>query len=300
MKYLKNILLPIIAASAMILTGCDKTKPYDVATPPAEVHFLGPKNQTYAVLSDPAPTFYVVVGTTTKENVNRTAQLNISSPSGLVLNTDYTVSRTELNFPAGKTLDTIAINANFASFPFGSKDTLILTLSTPSIQPAAFQDTIRLIVTGPSACSEANPTLSDLLGDYANTFEVYGSGSPYGPYVTSISSATASGPTSAVIVVENIYDFGWGPINFTLNWTDPSNPTTQVVASNAISGADAGDVFGANYAGQPLAVRPPAGPLSSSEFGTYSYCDQTFVLNMQLGIPGVGWGTGLYQVTMDR
>lgn len=298
MKYLNNLLLPVIVATAMIMTGCDKTKPYDVAVPPAEVHFLGPKNQTYSVIADPAPTFYVVVGTTTTENVNRTAQLNIASVSGLVENTDYTVSRTTLNFPAGKTLDTIAINANYASFPFGSRDTLLLTLSNPSIQPAAFQDTIRLIIVGPSACSEANPTLSNLLGDYANTNELFNN-SPYGPYTTSISSATATGPTSGAIVVENIWDNGWGPITFNLDWTDPSNPTTQVVDQAAIPGSNAGDI-NANYAGQTVAVRVPAGTVAASAFGTYSYCDEVLVLNMQLGVTSLGFFGVLYQVTLER
>lgn len=298
MKYLNNLLLPTIVAASMILTGCDKTKPYDIQLPPAEVHFLGPKNQTYSVIADPAPTFYVVVGTTTKENFDRTAKLNIASVSGLVENTDYTVSRTTLNFPSGKVLDTIAINANFASFPFGSRDTLVLTLGTPSIQPAAFQDTIRLIITGPSACSEASPTLSNVLGDYANTNELLGT-NPYGPYTTSISAATQTGPTTGQITVENIWDNGWGPINFILDWTDPANPTTQVVPQSAIPGSNAGDL-NSTYAGQTVAVRVPAGSISASAFGTYSYCDETFVLNMQLGVTNLGFFGILYQVTMER
>lgn len=298
MKYLTNILLPAVVGAAMILTGCDKTKPYDIQVPPAEVHFLGPKNQTYAVLADPAPTYYVVVGTTTVADVDRTVTLNVSSPSGLVEGTDYTISSTQLLIPAGKTLDTVAINANYASFPFGSKDTLLLSLSNPAIQPAAFQDTVRLIITGPSSCSESNPTLSDLLGNYDNTNEVF-STSTYGPYSTVISSATATGPTTGTVVVENIWDNGWGPISFNLDWSDPTNPTTQVIDQAAIPGSNAGDI-NSNYAGQTVAVRVPGGSVSSSAFGTYSYCDQILVLNMQLGVTNLGFFGVLYQVTLER
>ena len=106
--------------------------------------------------------------------------------------------------------------------------------------------------------------------------------------------------TSARVAIENIYDVGWGNIDFTLNWTNPVY-TTSVVAMNQIPGSDGGQMS-STYAGlgYKVAVRPHA----SAPTGTF--CNGVYTLNMQLGLfnPAtnqiLGWYNDVYRVTMAR
>jgi hypothetical protein len=135
--------------------------------------------------------------------------------------------------------------------------------------------------------------MDDFLGDFDNTNETFGG--PYGPYTTSVSAVTPTGATTARITVENIWDNGWGPIDFDVDWTDSENPTVTVVAQDPIPGSDAGD-FNPAYAGIPANVRPfAAGPV-----GTFSACDNTLTLKMQLGVSGLGYFPNIYTVIMER
>lgn len=301
MKQVKNISLLAIIALVMIMTGCDKTKPYTIDVAPAQAHFVGGKTQVYSVVDDPAPSFVLQVGSTDVATVDRLVTYNISSPSGAVLGTQYTVNSgtagNTVTIPANGALASITVQANYSAYSSGRKDTLIFTLAQPSMTPATFLDTVRLIIAGPSGCNEANVNLTEVLGVYDNTNELF-AGSPYGPYTTTISGFTQLTPTSASIVVTNIWDNGWGPITFILDWSDPLNRTATVVQQDAIPGSNAGDLNAA-YAGQTVAVRAPSATLSPTP-GTYSYCDQTFTLQMQLGVTNLGYFNALYTVNMVR
>lgn len=298
MKYFNRISPLAVLALIIMLTGCDKTKPYDITIPSPAAHFVGADSRIYSVLDNPPPPSFIVVGTTDVANVDRVVTFSVTSPTGAILGTDYTLNRTgTVTIPAGKTMDTIAVNAIFSSYANGEIDTLMFTLTQPSMAITDFSDTVYLILRGPTGCSEDVVTLSNLLGNYTNTNETFAT-TPYGPYTTTISSATSTGPTSARIVVENIWDNGWGPITFNLDWSNPSNRTAIVVPQTAIPGSDAGDI-NPTYAGQTIAVRVPTTALSPTP-GTYSYCDQTFTLKMQLGVTGLGYFPALYTVNLAR
>ncbi len=298
MKFFNNLTLIAILAVMFVVTGCDKTKLYDVTVPRPAAHFVGERNQFYSVTPTTPAEYKVVVGTTDVANVDRIVTYNITSPTGAVLGTDYTMNRSgTVTIPAGKTMDTITFTANPVSYPLNAVDTLVIALTQPSLEITAFSDTVILIISGPSACNEATPILTDLVGSYPNTNEVFGTG-PYGPYTTGISAVTVTGPTSGTIVVTNIWDNGWGPITFNLNWSNPSNPTAIVVPQMAIPGSNAGDI-NATYAGQTIAVRVPSAALSATP-GFYSYCNKTFTLKMQLGVTGVGYFNALYTVNMAQ
>mgnify|MGYP003345785773 CR=1 FL=1 len=153
MKFFSNILALAIVAASFFLTGCDKTKPYDLTTPPSLVHFIGGKTQIYSVLNDPAPAYTILVGTTDKANVDRLVTYNVTYSSGAVPGTDFTISggtNNQLVIPAGQTRASISVNAVYAQYPFGASDTLVFTLGNPSVDPAKFLDTVRLVISGPS------------------------------------------------------------------------------------------------------------------------------------------------------
>lgn len=297
MKLIKNICLVAIVMVSFLMSGCDKTKPYDIDVSKPRAHFIGNDKVTVQVV-DQAPAVTIQVGTTDVSGADRQVSFSVISPSGATAGSEYTlVSGNSVTIPANKALADITIQPNFAAYAAGRRDTLILAIVTPSVEAAAFSDTLTLIFAGPSTsgCDEANPDLNSLLGDYANTNELLGT-SAYGPYTTSISSITPTSPTTATIVVENIWDNGWGPISFDIDWTDPANRTVTCVQQDAIPGSDAGDL-NATYAGQTISVRQNA----TSGPGTYNACgDPVFVLNMQLGVTATGWFNVLYAVTLER
>jgi hypothetical protein len=300
MKFIKNISLLLSLVVIILMSGCDKTKPYDIAVSAPRAHFVGKETQVYSVVDDPAPSFILQVGTTDVSSSDRLVTYHVTSPSGAVEGTQYTITGGgTVNIAGGKALADITIQAKYSEYASGRRDTLIFTISTPSLEAAAFLDTVKVILAGPSGCNEADPVFTTSLGNYDNTNELLGT-SAYGPYTTTISSITSTGPTSATMVVQNIWDNGWGPISFDLDWSDPVNRTVTVQQQNNIPGSDAGDL-NATYAGFPIAVRP----YSTSGPGTYSACDQDFTLNMQLGVgDGAGGVQGyfnvLYQVHMLR
>ncbi len=300
MKLIKQISFLTLIAFMLIMTGCDKTKPYDVIEAEPQVHFNSSPFQTYPVLVDPTPVFNITIGTTDVSDADRVVSYKVVSPSGAVEGTQYTIDNSgSVTIPAGKSEATIDIRAKFAAYAGGRRDTLIFTLTNPSIKPSLFSDSVTLILKGPVTCSEDLIDINAMVGDYQNTTEVFDGGAPYGPYATAISSVTSTGATTARIVVENIFDDGWGPISFDLDWTDLANRTCVVVDGN-ISGTDSGPLFGAAYAGIPLWVTEPFGAIGGSPKGTYSYCNETFTLQMEIGPSGVGFYEGLYTVNMAR
>lgn len=298
MKFFYRIFYPGFILLALFITGCDKTKPYDITTPSAGVHFDGAPTQLYSVLTDPAPVYNLTVGTTDVSTVDRTVSYRVTSTTGATEGTQFTIDNSgTLTIPAGKAEATIDIRAKYTEYEGGRRDTLIFSLSMPSLEPTEFMDTVMLILRGPSGCSEDIIDLSPINGDYANTNETFGTNA-YGPYTTSISSATFTSSTTATIVVENIFDDGWGPITFDLDWTDPNNRTAIVQPQDAIPGSDAGSI-NPTYAGQTVSVRVPPATISAVP-GTYVFCDQTFTLLMQLGVTNQGWFPALYTVNMAR
>lgn len=288
---LKNLLsFGVLAGFAFTLVGCDKTKPYENTIPQELVHFIGAKTQNVLVDVDPAPAYNILVGATTLSSQERLVTYTVTSPSGAVPGTDYSIpsgsTSGTVTIPANETRATISVLPNAASFGLDDRDTLVMYLSEPSVAPARFLDTVILILRGPSSssCDEGNPApISNLNGDYTNTMEYVDGSFSWGPYTTTISAAAITGPTSARIAISNIWDTGWGNIMFDLDFSDPTNLTAIPVAGD-IPNSDAGDIS-STYAGQTAAVRPH----SNGSVGTYSFCDETFTLIMQLGVSGVGF-----------
>lgn len=269
--------------------GCKKNETLVIAEPQA--HFTNVTGGTYQI-TGPTVVKKIAVGLTNTSDQARTVTFSVTSPTGAVAGTHYNIpGGNTITIPAGKAVDSITVAGVFSQYTSGRKDTLVFTITEPSVKSSTYNSKYTLYMRGP--CFEGDVTLSSLLGAYANTRETFGS-SPYGPYRTTISSAVSTGATTARITVTNIWDNGWGPIQFDLDWTDPANRTATVVAQNAVTGSNAGDINGA-YAGQTVAVRPFAG-----QPGTFSACNGTLTLKMQLGVTGVGYFGSLYTVNMAR
>ena len=300
MKFINRISLMALVVLGFVLGGCDKTKPYEIAVAPPEAHFVGSKVQPYSAANDPTPVFNVVVGTTDVAKVDRTVTYKVTSPSGAVGGTQYTIASGNnsgtVTIKAGEAIANIPVQASFAAYASGRRDTLVFTLEQTSLKPSTFLDTVKVTIRG--ACFEGDVNLTDLLGTYANTNEDFGGA--YGPYTTTISNVTqAPGATTGSITVTNIWDNGWAPITFDLDWTDPANRIVSLLQQDNI--ADGGTVNPA-YAGQgTVTVTNPSAVSFPGVRGTFSICNQTIVLKMRVCILPLGcFGTTLYTVNMAR
>ena len=281
-----NQLSILAVALVMLLTGCDKSKPYDITVAPSQAHFVGNKNQAYVAIGDPAPMYYIQLGTTDVSSSDRTVTYKLN-PGTAVNGTHFTIEGNTTNtgtvtIKANEATAKIGITAvaSFYTNPVtgigtGRKDTLVFTLSEPSVPSAGFMDTVKLVIKG--ACFEGDVNLNELLGDYENTNEDFGG--PADPYKTTISSVTRTSSTTGDIVVNNIWNDGWAPITFTLDWSDPVNRTVTLQRQTDIAPASS-VTSNAAYATWTVMVDASSvlGP------GTFSICNQTLTLNMRLGL----------------
>jgi hypothetical protein len=306
MKIINSISLIALIAITFLLGGCDKTKPYDIEVAMPEAHFVGTKTQVYTVENATTPVFNVQVGTTDVASSDRSVTYKVVSPSGAVGGTQYSIASGNtsgtITVRAGEALASIPVQAVYSQYTSGRKDTLIFTLEQPSVKPAGFLDTVKLVLRGP--CLEADVNLNDLLGAYTNTTEDFG-GPNTTPYTTRITSATLTSPTTGTIVVENVYNDGWAPITYDIDWTDPNNRTVMVATPPQFDIAPATTVTSnPSYATWMVIVSNPSAA-QGGVVGTFSICNQTMTLKMRVGIYDPASGSGgyfgeLYTVYMER
>jgi hypothetical protein len=286
---IKNIsrIAGFMALAVLMFASCKKT---EITIPPEQAHFTNLASGSYFI-TGPTVTYKIPVGVTTVSNVDRNFAFNVSSPTGAVQGTHYTLNKTVATIKAGQAIDSIEVRGILAQYTSGRKDTLVFTI-TEGGKSSQYNQTFTLLMRGP--CFEGDVDLDALRGTYTKTTETFGTGAPYGPYVTTISAVNKLTATTGTITVTNIWDNGWGPITFLLDWTNPTARTAVPIAQTAIPGSNAGDL-NATYNGQTIAVRPFA-----NNPGTFSACNGTFTLRMQLGVTNLGFFAGLYTVNMAR
>lgn len=290
MKQIMKILPGILLLGLVTMLSCNKENPYETVIPDSQVNFVGAVNQTYIVGTPTVAAYTVTVGSTDVISEDRVVNVNISSPTGAASGAQYTASATSVTIPAGQATATFTIQGIYTAYTSGRKDTLVLDIVTSDkVKTGTIRPQVKLYMRGP--CFEGDIVLSEMRGSYPNTVEDLG-GSAYGPYTTTISTATSTGPTSGSVTITNIYDFGWNPITVNLDWSNPAAVVVNIPTQSGIG--DAGTIS-ATYAGQDISVRAFAGQTS-----TYSYCQKTLALKMQLGVTGLGWFGALYQVNMAR
>ena len=95
------------SATALLLTSCDRTKPYTIEVPPAEAHFVGKVNQIYTVQDNANTQFKLSVGTTNVTNADRTITYKVKPSTNLAPGTGYTIA-------TGNTTGTVTIKAGQA------------------------------------------------------------------------------------------------------------------------------------------------------------------------------------------
>ena len=270
MKRINQIFfLSFVLTIVLFGVGCTKNKPYPTIQPVPEVHFISSTPYlSYYVEDTSTSSFTVQIGTTNVASTDRTVTFNISSPTGAISGTNYQVTSpatgNSVVIPAGQATASIVIHGIFAAYGSGArKDTLTFTLSEPSLKVADFNDTVQVVLQRYCAVN-----LDDLLGDYNHCYDNQSPDS-YGPYTATVVSATATGPTSATLVIKNFgaAAFGaFGPndasanpgIIVNIDWANPANFFTTLPS-------------------QPLSVDPTYGTITVGQVGkaSFSSCDNT-------------------------
>ncbi len=244
----------------LVLIGfisCKKVNP--VVNPPFEAHFTNVEGGTYFVTA-PGKTYKVPVGLTGISAEDVVVSFTVSSPTGAVAGTHYTiVGGNSITIPVGKALDSITVLADFTKYVAGRKDTLIFAITTGTgAKVSSYNSVYKLFVRG--ACLEDDIIFTDLLGTYTKTFE---NGS-YGPYVSTLINFASVNATSGKATLTNIYDSGISA-QVTFDWSTLGSFTATV--PNQPTGFTSG--------GNPLFIR-------SAAPGSFKYCAQTFTLPLEL------------------
>lgn len=273
MKQFSNIGFLLIAIS-IIITGCDKGEQYPLSIPPAVSHFTSTDPYvTYYVRNTTDDSFIIQIGTSDVSTVDRTVTFNINSPSGAVAGTDYSIitpaSGNTAIIKAGTAVSSVKIKGTFDSYLNGKQDTLVVTLSEPSITVAKFSDTMKVVLK-----AYCDVDVTNFLGIYDNNIDTQAGEADYGPYEIDISSSgvTSTGATTGYVIMRNFADYG-SDIRVDLDWTDPANFNTSV-------------------APQFLFKHPTYGnaTIAGVGKGSFSSCDNTFKISYKLTVAAGSFG----------
>lgn len=208
----------------VVIGGCNKSKLYNVAVPPAFGHFLTDGGTFYVRNTSPS-TFKVPVGTTANSNSNRIISFTVSSPTGAASGVQYSLGANSVTIPGGKVVDSISINGIFAGFPGSRIDTLVLKIGTgDGLDTSSYKNTYRLVLQ-----KYCNVVLSAFAGNYLRSNEVDESdpANPYGPFEIDVTSGTVTG-SKGYLLMDNIGDWGGFSTRVDLDWTADDNFKTTI------------------------------------------------------------------------
>jgi len=266
------MIVSFLSFLSVVIFGCFKED--KMVVPEQKVFFIPSATGSYT-MTTAAVTYKIPVGLTQPLADGKTISVSISSSSttGATEGTHYSYTK-NLTFGGNKVTDTIVVTGVFNQYLSGRKDVVKFTFTDATQASASLNSSFTLNIAGP--CFEGDMVLSQMLGDYNNSFD-----GSYGPYKTTVKSAVSTGPTTATVVIGNIYDWGWNDLTFTLDWTNPADRKLTYVDQN--TGFDAGNLNSA-YAGYDIWVSMP----TSGSAGTFSYCNKTFSITYRRCIPGLG------------
>ncbi len=270
-----KLITGLVAVLGIAMAGCDKTKPYSVDTPPAQVHFTntaGSSSQyvAYFVTNDANSVYNVTVGTTNVVSSDRVVTYDVKSNSA-VAGTQYSIAGgSTVTIPSGKATANIPLHGIFAGYSGTRRDTIIFTLKQPSLDPAGFMDTVRVVLQ-----RYCDVVLANIGGAYTRTFE-----GTYGPYTSTVSNVVSTGTTKATATISNMYDNGITANNVLFDWSNPANFTVTIPEQNT----------GLVWSGYQVWIR------TSTTGNTFSSCDNTISLRIDiLGKTSAGVTAGYFE-----
>ena len=107
-------------------SGCNKDIETDI--PPEIATFAGQSCGTFEITTT-NNIYNVPVGFTTVANNDRQINISVSSPTGAVEGTHFTIDNKTVTVPAGQATATVNVQGNLAQYSAGEIDTLIFTIN---------------------------------------------------------------------------------------------------------------------------------------------------------------------------
>lgn len=180
---------------------------------------------------------------------------------------------------AGTVGDTLSVNGIFAGLT-AAKDTVKIKFSGTTGLYA--KDSFMLVL-----LKSCPVVLTDLSGAFPGSEEYNSAGvKQYGPYSISVNNLTAGGPTTATGQFVGLYDWDWGAINFTMDYTNADPGQWKITVPLQTTGSAAsGVVYVRSSAGKP---------------NTFSSCDQTYTVSLDLMTDATTVGVAAYQFRIKR
>lgn len=258
MKKIANKILglAVILITISVFNSCKKhTNAENIVIPPSQVHFMYKKSKRCFVNSA-NDSFRIRIGLTDVSNVNRTVTLSASSPTAKE-GVDYMLTKKTFTIKPGQAIDQFYIKPlNVAAYLAGRRDSITISVVQPGVAASTINGSITVQLREP--CVDANFVAGDfdfLLGPYEETQDD-GAGAFY---KTEFKSYTLTSPTTATIVINNLWD-AYGDVEFDVDWSSPISGIT-VMPKTVVYNIDL-STLGYNVpAGRYyLAIQPSATP----------------------------------------
>lgn len=300
---ISRMLSLLLFASVITWVGCKKNT--DVAVPVEQAHFMNVSSGTYQITA-PGVVYKIPIGITTASNTDRTVKIAITSPTGAVQGTHYTVNKSTFTIPAGKVVDTLVITGTYAQYTAGRKDTLVITMQGldkgSSVGASDYNGVFTLFMRGPCAEQEIVTGPASLNGSYKSTERGYNETTgaltytyaPGGGYLSGVTSATTLSPTTTRVTISNIWEMG--PTITAKFILDYSNFAARTVTVDGPQKVGPGTLVGLSAA-YDLYVMPATGANPAPDEGTYTYCSNNIVIKYRVGAYAAGTSTFLGYVT---
>jgi hypothetical protein len=131
--------------TSFLIYSCKKDK---IVTPNQEVSLFGEggKTTSYLVPNDPTASFKIGLGITKPAPVDRHITFSVTSPTGAVEGTQYTVSSKTVTISAGQVVDSITLKGLFSGFPSGRRDTLVFKITGGDIPSLVGSDIYKVVL----------------------------------------------------------------------------------------------------------------------------------------------------------
>ncbi|HMZ46173.1 MAG TPA: hypothetical protein PLU36_05165 [Chitinophagaceae bacterium] len=181
---------------------------------------------------------------------------------------------------AGSVGDSLAVQGIFAGLT-AAKDTVKIKFSGTTGLYA--KDSFMLVL-----LKSCPVVLTNMSGAFPGTEEYNSAGvKQWGPYTVDVLNLVAGGsPNTATGQFDGLYDFDWGPINFTMDYSNINPGLWTVTIPLQTTGSTGSGV---------THVRGSAGKTN-----TFSACDQTFTITLDLMTDATTVGAAAYQFRIKR
>ncbi|SDC35781.1 hypothetical protein [Niabella drilacis] len=266
---MKKSVLFLYSLLLISFLGCKRNS--DLTKPESRAEFPVATG-SYSILNNPGSNFKIPIGFTDIQNIDRTINFSVTSPTGAVSGQQYTVAQNgSVTIPSGKALDSIQVNGLFAGYASrDKKDSLYFTITGGDGTPFTGFTTYKLVM------QKVCPLV---IGDYSGDFVV-------------VQDAWEDYSAGDVITLTNI-----DATHFSFKNKHALNPVPVVVTVNTSTNAVKIDkqIVGTLWDYDDPAYIDP----TMAATGTIVACDKVINLSVSYGSKAGNW-SGTYALVLKK